>query len=136
MKRILLLFMTLLSIAGADACRHKTYKIDFSGQEYAYAEPQIVHRTSSNRTSKVDPWLSEQGLMPARAEHKAGEEVVLYFTMVATDTDYRFILDGTEIRPEYDSRKGFIIRFTMPEHDVTLRYLQRNSMNEIPEPWR
>ena len=95
MKRILLLFMTLLSIAGADACRHKTYKIDISG-----------------------------------------EEVVLYFPMVATDTDYRFILDGTEIRQEYDSRKGFIIRFTMPEHDVTLRYLQRNSMNEIPEPWR
>ena len=134
MKRILLLFMTLLSIAGADACRHKTYKIDFSGQEYAYAESKVESQKS--KAESKDPWLSEQGLMPARAEHKAGEEVVLYFPMVATDTDYRFILDGAEIRPEYDSRKGFIIRFTMPEHDVTLRYLQRNSMNEIPEPWR
>ena len=134
MKRILLLFMTLLSIAGADACRHKTYKIDFSGQEYAYAESKVESQKS--KAESKDPWLSEQGLMPARVEHKAGEEVVLYFPMVATDTDYRFILDGTEIRPEYDSRKGFIIRFTMPEHDVTLRYLQRNSMNEIPEPWR
>ena len=134
MKRILLLFMTLLSIAGADACKHKTYKIDFSGQEYAYAESKVESQKS--KAESKDPWLSEQGLMPARVEHKVGEEVVLYFPMVATDTDYRFILDGTEIRPEYDSCKGFIIRFTMPEHDVTLRYLQRNSMNEIPEPWR
>ncbi|MBR6034465.1 MAG: hypothetical protein IKP39_00225 [Paludibacteraceae bacterium] len=66
MKRILLLFMTLLSIAGADACKHKTYKIDFSGQEYAYAESKVESQKS--KAESKDPWLSEQGLKPARAD--------------------------------------------------------------------
>ena len=133
MKQILLILMTLLSAAGADACNHKTYKIDFCGQEYAYAESKVESQKS--KAESKDPWLSERGLMPARAEHKAGEQVVIYFVMIATDTDYRFILDGVEVRPDYESSIGYIFRFTMPEHDVTLRCLQRNSMREIPEPW-
>ena len=133
MNRILLVIMTVLSVAGADACNHKTYKIDFCGQEFAFVESKDESRKSEEE--EYDPWLKEHGLMPARTERKAGETVELYYWMVATDTDYRFILDGVEVRPDYKSPVGYIIRFTMPEHDVTLRCLQRNSMREISGPW-
>ena len=56
----------------------------------------------------------------AKDSYRAGTEVTLYFDLIATDTDYSFYLDGERIRFEYDEKKGFVIRFTMPEHDVKL----------------
>ena len=135
MKRILLILMTLLSVAGADACKPKKFQIDFCGQEYAYAEPLVRGGKAQKSNSKTDPELVGQGMMPARTERKAGEEVVLYFLMVATDTDYRFVLDGEQIQPGYEHSKGYIIRFTMPEHDVKLQCQTRNSMSNPPGEW-
>jgi hypothetical protein len=54
--------------------------------------------------------------------------VTLYFDLVATDTDYSFLLDGEPIHYTYDDQKGFVIQFTMPDHDVKLEYDSRNSM--------
>ena len=48
--------------------------------------------------------------------------------MMATDTDYRFYLDYEPVNFTYDERKGFVIEFTMPEHDVTLDFSSVNSM--------
>ena len=71
----------------------------------------------------------------AKDSYRAGQEVTLYFTMIATDTDYSFYLDGEPIDFDYDDKKGFIIRFTMPNHDVKLECRSVNSMVYIPLQW-
>ena len=89
------------------------YAIDFSGQDYAYLN---------------EPYDRNKEPKPVRTQYRAGEQVVLYYPMIATDTDYTFLLDGTQIRPDYERSKGFIIRFTMPDHDVKLQCIERNTM--------
>lgn len=64
----------------------------------------------------------------AKPSYKEGEEVEVYFNLIATDTDYSFILDGQEINPEYEIGKGYAIRFVMPAHDVKLECLSSNTM--------
>lgn len=64
----------------------------------------------------------------AKDAYRAGTEVKLYFELVATDTDYRFLLDGEPVHFTYDEKKGFVIQFTMPAHDVTLECDSVNSM--------
>jgi len=86
----------------------KKYKIDYCGQKMAYPN--------------------------AKDEYRAREKVTLYFDMIATDTNYSFTLDGAELMRDYDPKKGFVLRFTMPHHDVKLHCLSRNSMLiEMPE---
>ena len=61
--------------------------------------------------------------------YKAGDKVKVYFSMVATDTDYTFYLDGERISPSaYSDLKGYTIEFTMPAKNVTLDYESKNSM--------
>lgn len=84
------------------------YKIDYCGEKYAYKN--------------------------VKDEYRAGEKVELYYWMIATDTDYSFSLDGAELSRDYDTKKGFILSFTMPDHDVKLCCHSRNTMlREIPE---
>ncbi len=64
----------------------------------------------------------------AKDKYKAGEKVEVYYYMIATDTDYSFYLDDERINPDYEESKGYIIRFTMPEHNVKLRCESKNSM--------
>ena len=64
----------------------------------------------------------------AKDSYKAGTEVTVYFDLIASDTDYSFLLDGEPIDFDYDEKKGFIITFTMPAHDVTLDVSSVNSM--------
>ena len=68
----------------------------------------------------------------AKDSYKAGAKVTLYFELIATDTDYSFTLDGEPLRYTYDEKKGFVISFTMPEHDVKLECNTRNSMYYEP----
>lgn len=89
------------------------YTIDFSGQDYAYLNEPYDRKKEPKRV---------------RTEYHAGEQVVLYYPMIATDTDYTFILDGMQIRPDFERSTGFIIRFTMPDHDVTIKCIERNTM--------
>jgi hypothetical protein len=89
------------------------YTVDFSGQAYAYLN---------------EPYDRNKEPKPVRTQYRAGEQVVLYYPMIATDTDYTFILDGTQIRPDYERSKGFIIYFTMPDHDVKLQCIESNTM--------
>ncbi len=64
----------------------------------------------------------------ARDSYRAGTKVTLYYEMIATDTNYSFSLDGEYLPFTYDEKKGFVIEFIMPEHDVTLECNQQNSM--------
>ena len=86
----------------------KKYKLDYCGEKYAYKK--------------------------AKDEYRAGEKVTLYYWMIATDTDYSFSLDGAELSRYYDTKKGFILSFIMPDHDVVLHCFSRNSMlREMPK---
>lgn len=80
----------------------KKYKVDYCGKKHEYKN--------------------------AKDEYRAGEKVTLYYWMVATDTDYSFTLDGAELSRDYDTGKGFVLSFIMPEHDVELHCFSRNSM--------
>jgi len=64
----------------------------------------------------------------ARSSYRAGQKVKLVFPYVATDTDYRFTLNGESVDYRYSDKKGFIITFTMPAEDVKLECITRNSM--------
>ena len=86
-------------------CGEKRYKIDYDGRD----------------------WYEG-----AKDSYKAGEKVTLYYGMIATDTDYSFYLDGERINTGYDEERGFVIEFTMPDHDVALRCESRNSMVYVP----
>ncbi len=135
--------MALVSTTVAMASEPDTYKIDYCGQEYSYVQdaPRQKAATDTKQASDsqekeiVSPYLESRGWMLARKTFRAGEQVVLYYFMLATDTDYRFLLDGEQIFPEYETSKGYIIRFTMPEHDVKLQCQTRNSMSNPPGEW-
>ena len=88
-------------------CSGEKYKVDYCGQKSCYKN--------------------------AKDSYKAGTKVELYFDLVATDTDYSFYLDGERINYEYDDRKGFIIKFVMPEHNVKLECESHNSMEYIQQ---
>jgi len=64
----------------------------------------------------------------AKNSYRPGTKVKLCYKMIATDTDYRFYLDNEPLNFTYDNRKGFVIEFTMPEHDVKLEISSVNSM--------
>ena len=80
----------------------ETYKVDYNGQKSFYKH--------------------------ARNRYRAGAKVKIYYYMIATDTDYSFYLDDEFLSCKYDESKGFVIEFTMPDHDVSLRCESRNSM--------
>ena len=104
---ILLLEALLCMLFG---CTAQTYSVDYCGEKSMY-----------------------DGAMDA---YQAGKEVVLYYPITASDTNYIFRLDGEKLlNVEYDNEKGyFIIRFTMPDHDVKLECVTENaSAATVPE---
>ena len=109
MKRIVLILacvaMAGLFVAGP-ACRAEaTYRVDTGGND--------------NFT----------GL---EAAYRAGDEVTVYFDLIIDDADIGFTLDGQPVSFGYDSEKGYVIRFTMPDHDVKLEVTWENSMTYVP----
>ena len=99
---LLVLIIVLLLILLVGCTGGEKYRVDYCGAKNLYGK--------------------------ARDAYRAGTEVTLYYDMIATDTAYAFYLDGERIRFEYDEKRGFVIRFTMPEHDVTLECITVNSM--------
>ena len=62
--------------------------------------------------------------------YAGGERVKLVFgrEFIGTDTDYEFYVDDERVSANYSESKGFIINFTMPDHDVTVKVNSVNSM--------
>ena len=108
--RFLKLFAAILAggmmMLGLFGCGAKKYRIDYGGDKDFYDG--------------------------AKDEYRAGEKVVLYYDLIATDTDYSFYLDDEKINFGYSEERGFIIEFTMPDHDVRLRCESHNSMVYVP----
>lgn len=65
-----------------------------------------------------------------RTMYAPGEEVIVRYDIIATDTDYRFYSDDVDFEETYDG--GYVFTFVMPEHDVTLKVESRNSMEYDP----
>lgn len=102
-----LLTLTALLLLGSlpfffSGCKTQKYSVDYCGSKDCYSN--------------------------AKDSYKAGTKVTLYYELIATDTDYSFTLDGEPVDWTYDERKGFVIEFTMPEHDVKLECHTKNSM--------
>ena len=70
----------------------------------------------------------------AKRSYPEGATVRLWFSMIATDTDYTFYVDGQRVNASgYDDCKGYCIEFIMPAHDVTVTCDSWNSMVYVPE---
>ena len=67
-----------------------------------------------------------------KGAYREGAKVELYYDLIATDTDYSFFVDDERYNALYDERKGYVIEFTMPAHDVTVRVESKNSMMYEP----
>lgn len=66
-----------------------------------------------------------------------GEKVKVYYSIIATDTDYRFYTDSDDVdlTIDFSEKKGYIIKFRMPDHDVELHLDSYNTMDPIePDP--
>ena len=85
----------------------KKYKVDFNGQKDSFSN--------------------------ARDYYKAGEKVEIYYPFIATDTDYTFYLDDEKISPLYEDGKGYVIKFKMPDHNVSVKVTSKNSMEYDPD---
>lgn len=108
MWAVLAVVIGIFLAVGITGCAAKTYRVDYCGSKSFYSN--------------------------AKDSYRAGTAVELHFDLVATDTDYSFYLDGsTEGLDVQGTGNGFIIRFTMPEHDVKLEYETRNTMDYFPE---
>ena len=78
------------------------YSVDYCGAKYCYSN--------------------------AKDSYKTGTKVTLYYELILTDTDYSFTLDGEPVQWTYNEKKGYVIEFTMPEHDVKLECHTKSSM--------
>lgn len=82
----------------------------------------------SEKKYKVDYNGQKDFLKGAKDLYKAGEEVRVSYNFIATDTSYYFFIDGEPVNPDFSEAEGFIIKFIMPEHDVSLKIESVNSM--------
>ena len=91
--------MTLMLFSG---CGAPKYRVDYDGQKESFKG--------------------------AKDEYRAGEKVRICYNFIATDTDYHFNVEGAEFKCTYEEGDGFVITFTMPEHDVKVTVDSVNSM--------
>lgn len=80
---------------------------------------------------RVDYGDAKAALKGAEDSYRAGAKVRFSYDLIATDTDYSFYLDDERIEPDYSESKGYVISFIMPEHDVSFRIEQKNSMTAL-----
>lgn len=92
---------------GLFGCGKNSYNVDYHGQKDMFSG--------------------------ARDSYKVGDTVELSYGLIATDTDYSFFVDGQAVNANWDAKKGYIIKFTMPDHDIEVYCTHRNSMEKISE---
>ncbi|MBO4422615.1 MAG: hypothetical protein J5879_04210 [Clostridia bacterium] len=82
---------------------------------------------------KVDYCGQRQFYKRAKDGYRAGAAVKVYYYMIGTDTDYSFYLDGARLSPLFEGRRGYAVKFRMPDHDVKLICRSTNSMEIRPD---
>lgn len=88
---------------------------------------------SEKKVYKVD-YRGQMSLFDgAKESYVEGTEVEISYSLIATDTNYSFHVDGQEVCVEWNDKKGYIIRFTMPAHDIEVYCVEKNIMRFEPE---
>ena len=77
--------------------------------------------------------FEESGFQSEKTAYAPGEAVEVTYDLIGTDTDYRFHSDDVDFEQDYDPKRGYIFRFTMPDHDVTLGVTSYSSMVMDPD---
>lgn len=85
---------------------------------------------SEKKIYKVDYRGQMNRFDGAKENYVEGTEVEILYSLIATDTDYTFYVDGQEVSVEWNDKKGYIIRFTMPNHDIEVYCNEKNSMGK------
>ena len=112
-------------------------------QEYSFASQdsrntfiEICRRLSEDNEASLDGKyrliLDDAFFTAERTVYAPGDEVTVYYDMIATDTDYHFFSHDVDIHTGYDNDHGYVITFVMPERDVTLSVSCKNSMEYDP----
>jgi hypothetical protein len=107
----------------------------FSGCGKDVAEqPEPVVEDEQDDTVKYQLIL-DYGFESKKTSYAEGDKVKVYYNIIATDTDYSFYTDSedVELKRDYDDKKGFVISFIMPAHDVALHVDSVNSMEYHPQ---
>ncbi len=85
---------------------------------------------SEKKTYKVD-YRGQMNLFDGAKEHYVeGTAVEISYSLIATDTNYSFYVDGQKVCAEWDSKNGYIIRYTMPAHDIEVYCVEKNLMEK------
>ena len=81
--------------------------------------------------------LDGYGFKTKKVEYAEGEEVTVYYDIIATDTDYHFFLDceDVKLKQDWDNNHGYIFKFLMPAHDVKISVESHNSMEYDPDAY-
>ncbi len=79
--------------------------------------------------------IMDDGFESENTSFAEGDKVKVYYNIIATDTDYSFYTDSedVELKQNYDEKKGYVITFIMPAHDVALHVDSVNSMEYHPQ---
>ena len=87
MKRFTVFLWGLLIMFGLSGCGKQKYELKFDGY----------------------------GFESEKTKYAAGENVTVYYDMIATDTDYSFYTDSddVELNRDYDDKHGYIFNFTI-----------------------
>ncbi len=88
----------------------------------------VKYIRTAGKKYNADYGKQKQFYKGAKDKYRAGEKVRLYYDMIATDTNYTFYIDGKIINHGYDDKNGFVIEFTMPEHDIKIECTHKNTM--------
>ena len=103
-------------------------EVDFDNMKNTVSGNVNAH----NGDKYVIDFCGQEDMYEGTKEHYiAGETVTLVYPYVATDTDYSFYVNSKPVKTSYDNKKGIVLSFTMPEHDVTVECQSANSMEPI-----
>lgn len=79
-------------------------------------------------------FFEDTGFEAPKDLYAPGERVEITYNLIGTDTDYVFYSDDVDFEQDYDPIRGYIFRFTMPDHDVTMGVNTYSTMTYLPEP--
>lgn len=121
MKKILSALLSLVLIFSLCACSDDNASTDNS-----------ITRKPGGEKYTLDLNGLEADFEGVKSSYAEGELVDISYNLIATDTDYTFIVDGENFSPDYTVERGYIIRFNMPNHNVKIEIDTNNSMVYVP----
>ena len=92
-KVTIILFLSVIMVLSMIGCAKK-YQVDYDGEK--------------------ELWSG------AKDSYRAGSTVTIYYTLIISDADLTFRIDGEKVSALWKEGKGYRLRFVMPEHDVKI----------------